>query len=210
MPGGYTDIDDMLATDTRVPVTFKVTSTGLGGALDPGADEVDVGVGARLELPLWLVRNLATRGFVSLHMPACYGDSMRRRLRAGARVEDLRTAGPFYYDVAEALTQVHAAAGSAGIDSGAGPLDATLPAFVAQTFQQRYKELLIKSYAKGDAATNAMELSQRLSAEENALFQASRAAAAAAERWRNSELLSSRPRPVKRKTGAAGLGTAQQ
>lgn len=33
------------------------------------------------------------------------------------------------------------------------------------------QELLIKSYAKGDAATNAMELSQRLSAEENALFQ---------------------------------------
>lgn len=28
MPGGYTDIDAMLATDTRVPVTFKVTSTG--------------------------------------------------------------------------------------------------------------------------------------------------------------------------------------
>jgi hypothetical protein len=33
---------------------------------------------------------------------------MRRRLRAGAQTEDLRTAGPFYYDVAEALVRVGA------------------------------------------------------------------------------------------------------
>ena len=38
-------------------------------------------------------------------------------------------------------------------------------------------------------------------------MQASRAAAAATERWRNSEQLSSRPRPVKRKPGAAGLAS---
>lgn len=31
---------------------------------------------------------------------------MRRRLRAGAQGEDLRSAGPFYYDVAEGLVQV--------------------------------------------------------------------------------------------------------
>lgn len=35
----------------------------------------------------------------------------------------------------------------------------------------RMQELLIKGYARGDAATNAVELSQRLSMEENALFQ---------------------------------------
>lgn len=34
--------------------------------MDPGADEDDVAVGTRLELPLWLVHNLAVRGFVSL------------------------------------------------------------------------------------------------------------------------------------------------
>jgi hypothetical protein len=33
------------------------------------------------------------------------------------------------------------------------------------------QELLIKGYARGDAATNSVELSQRLSMEENALFQ---------------------------------------
>ena len=38
--------------------------------------------------------------------PSCYGEAMRRRLRAGAQGEDLRSAGPFYYDVAEGLVQV--------------------------------------------------------------------------------------------------------
>lgn len=51
--------------------------------------------------------------------PACYGDSMRRRLRAGAKVEDLRTAGPFYYDVAEALVQVPCCCASGVAHAGA-------------------------------------------------------------------------------------------
>ena len=41
-------------------------AAGLGRALDPGADEDDVVAGTRLELPLWMVRNMAKRGFVSL------------------------------------------------------------------------------------------------------------------------------------------------
>jgi hypothetical protein len=41
-------------------------AAGLGRALDPGADEDDVAAGTRLELPLWMVHNLAVRGFVSL------------------------------------------------------------------------------------------------------------------------------------------------
>ena len=41
-------------------------AAGLGRALDPGADEDDVAGGTRLELPLWMVHNLAVRGFVSL------------------------------------------------------------------------------------------------------------------------------------------------
>lgn len=38
-----------------------------------------------------------------------------------------------------AVWQVHSEAASVNIASGAGPLEDSLPAFVAQTFQERYK-----------------------------------------------------------------------
>lgn len=35
--------------------------------------------------------------------------------------------------------QVHAASAAAGVETGSGPLEVSLPGFVAQTFQERYK-----------------------------------------------------------------------
>ena len=39
---------------------------GVGRALDPGADTDDVAAGTRLDLPLWLLRNIANRNMVEL------------------------------------------------------------------------------------------------------------------------------------------------
>ncbi len=75
--------------------------------------------------------------------PGFYGERMRRRLRAGAAVEDLRACCPYYYAVAGQLVAAHAIASAAGADSGAGPLDDSLPAFAMQTFQTRYKVCLL-------------------------------------------------------------------
>jgi hypothetical protein len=35
--------------------------------------------------------------------------------------------------------QVHAAAAAAGVETSSGPLEDSLPSFVAQTFQERYR-----------------------------------------------------------------------
>ena len=34
---------------------------------------------------------------------------------------------------------MHAAAAAAGVETGSGPLEDSLPSFVAQTFQERYR-----------------------------------------------------------------------
>ena len=44
---------------------------GLGRALDPASDAEDVASGADVDLPLWMIRNLAARQMVTLrHVPA--------------------------------------------------------------------------------------------------------------------------------------------
>jgi hypothetical protein len=37
------------------------------------------------------------------------------------------------------LEQVHSAAAATGVETGSGPLEDSLPSFIAQTFQERYK-----------------------------------------------------------------------
>ena len=53
-----------------------VRSSGLGRALDPASDAQDVAQGADVDLPLWMIQNLAARQMVTLRW--CPAPALRR------------------------------------------------------------------------------------------------------------------------------------
>ena len=102
----YFDIDDILATNQKMPCQFDQAAIGLG-FIDPSSDDRDVPVGAKLELPLWLARALAIRRrpFVVVELPVAYRTTYRDILSADANVVDLHKLGPFFYDVGMKLLE---------------------------------------------------------------------------------------------------------
>ena len=63
-------------------------------------------------------------------LPVFYGNKMRRKMKAGAGCEDLRVRCPHYYRVATALHAAMVATLTA---------DEDFPAFILNTFRNRYK-----------------------------------------------------------------------
>ena len=59
-PLNFFDVDDILASQGRVPCAFNVTAYRLG-YLNPKSDGEHIETGTKLELPLWLGRSLAGR-----------------------------------------------------------------------------------------------------------------------------------------------------
>ncbi len=56
----YFDLDALLAEEELVPCMFLTDAVGLG-CLNAGSADDDVAKDTRLEMPLWLCRDLATR-----------------------------------------------------------------------------------------------------------------------------------------------------
>lgn len=97
----YFSIDDILASQDRVPCKFEVTVKGLG-YLDASGGSEDIPTGTSLELPCWLAKPLCStrRGHtVSAQLPVTYKDKYREILQADAAVVDLQKLGPFFYDL---------------------------------------------------------------------------------------------------------------
>jgi GINS complex subunit 3 len=170
----YYDLDAIAAEEATVPAMLPAGATGVGAILDPSADAPDLPPGAALELPLWLAPAMARRQMARVGLPPAFGDRMRRRLRAGPGVEDLRARCPHFYAVA---ARAHAAMEAAGTG------DDSLPPFIAATFVGRYRELLTRAPVL-ESATEASRVAAKLTVEEAALFHAAEAAAAAHDRWR--------------------------
>lgn len=182
----YTDVEAILADETLIPVTWRTSSRGLGRALDPGADSDDIINGTQLDLPLWMIREVAKRHMVDLHLPGFFGHLMERRLRAGAAVEDLAGRCPHFYDVAQEMATLL-------------PGVSNLPQLAASTFRIRYRDLLMQGLTRGEGTVASNAIQQRLSTEEAILFQAARVSVLEADRWNSSDVLSVHSRAPKRK-----------
>lgn len=92
MQGSYWDLDDLLATNERVPCRAEVTGRGLGWLeLGARAKRSDLPLGTEMELPWWLATSLP--GYVSLLLPAAY----RRTYRAHLIADPTTLALPAYY-----------------------------------------------------------------------------------------------------------------
>ncbi|KAK9768103.1 DNA replication protein [Basidiobolus ranarum] len=92
----YYDIDAILAEQQRLPLIFKIHAEGLG-YLD-GSEEPDLPENTRIELPFWLVKQLAQhREWFEVEIPKCYGSKVRSSLRACSTNVNFHTLNPYYY-----------------------------------------------------------------------------------------------------------------
>ena len=95
----YFDIDDIIATQGRIASKLEVQIYNLG-FLDPSSEGKDLQAGAKLELPLWLAKELCNRRrrVVTVDIPKAYKDSYREIFKADASVVDLHRLGPYFYE----------------------------------------------------------------------------------------------------------------
>ncbi|EDO34905.1 predicted protein [Nematostella vectensis] len=100
----YFDLDDVLATQERIPCKLEVQIYNLG-FLDPSSEGDHLHSGSKLELPLWLARELCSRRrkIVSVEIPKGYKESYREILKADANVVDLHRLGPYFYEIGTKL-----------------------------------------------------------------------------------------------------------
>ncbi len=94
----YFSIDDILASQQKVPVQFESTVYRLG-FLNPSANEEHLETGLKMELPFWLAKVLEKRQIVSVALPKEYRRGQREILRADAAVVDLYKLGPYFYSM---------------------------------------------------------------------------------------------------------------
>ncbi|KAK9874068.1 hypothetical protein WA026_002424 [Henosepilachna vigintioctopunctata] len=96
----YFSIDDILASQERIPCTFSVNVQKLGN-LNPSSEETDLKAGTALELPLWLVQDLSTgrQPVVIPELPKVYKEGYREILKADASAVDLHKFNLYYFEL---------------------------------------------------------------------------------------------------------------
>ncbi|GBG84146.1 hypothetical protein CBR_g38120 [Chara braunii] len=164
----YYDVEAILAEDERVPVTFTTGATGVGRALDPSCDDNDLKRGTKVDLPFWMTPMLAARNMITVGIPACFDNRVRKEVQADAGCVDMRQRCSYFYDLGSRLTNM--------------VRDPTLGQFILLAFGARYKELLCKAHnASDEEVTRCMKT---LSQEELDVFQAGRDSMLEFNRWR--------------------------
>ena len=189
----YYNIDSIMADEVMVPCALSYGCTGVGTVVDPSSDANDLAPGIKIELPLWMVPVMARRGLTQVGLPPFYGDTMRRKLRAGAGCEDLHRC-PYFYTAALRVHSAMQATGSA---------DETFPQFMATTFLGRYRDLLTKA-PEVDCDAEVSAVQGKLTREEKELFNNALLAAAAHDRYRLNKVVGTGAgggRSLKRKFG---------
>ena len=96
----YFSLDDILASQERIPLTIKQDLPQLG-FLDSQShyqnDPTILTNGTKLELPLWMAKSLKAQGRAKLDLPQTWGMNQRNIITADANVLDLHKYGPFFY-----------------------------------------------------------------------------------------------------------------
>ena len=96
----YFNIDDILASQQRVPVHFEMPVYRLG-FLNQSLNEEHLQPGLKMEIPFWLAKVLGSRKrqILNAHLPKCYRELQRDILSADANVVDLHKLQPYYYSM---------------------------------------------------------------------------------------------------------------
>ena len=98
--GDYFSIDDILASQEKVPCLLELPLIRLG-YLDPTSESEHIARGSKLDFPIWLASALKNQRtpVVSVDLPKYYKDAYREILAADAQVVDLHKLGPYFYSV---------------------------------------------------------------------------------------------------------------
>ncbi|RXG65154.1 DNA replication complex GINS protein PSF3, partial [Armadillidium vulgare] len=126
----YFTIEDILATQERIPCKFELPVYNLG-YLDQSGGSNDILPGTKLELPCWMSRALCSskRHIVSAQLPLT-SKKIQEILKADPNVVDLHKLGPYFYEVGQHLLPL------AGKDSG------QLALLLAQTLRERLRKIM--------------------------------------------------------------------
>ncbi len=172
----YLDIDDILASEQKVPVEFVTTVHRLG-FLNSSSTEENLNEGLKMELPFWLAKKLATRTsnrlpIVSIDLPSCYNRRHRDILSADANVVDLHGKQPYYYSLGLKLVQCN------HLES----MDLTQS--LLETFLNRFRKIM--DHSQNSFQTDTHSMTSRLDETEKGLFKVSQDSANKMEKWGKS------------------------
>ena len=97
--GHYFSMSDILATQSRVPLTTKVELGQLGFLQSGGGDSGSaLPAGQKLELPFWMVWALKGKGRVEVGVPKAWTAGQMDVIAADPTVVDLQRLGPHFYE----------------------------------------------------------------------------------------------------------------
>ena len=193
----YFSIDDILASQQRVPCTFELPVYRLG-YLNPNSTDEHLEVGTKMDLPFWLARALCSRRrkIVAVEPPKAYREAQREIINADASVVDLQKLGPYYYSLGmkllcfEEIERAALAISLLEVSKGfllllllvlvcLQVLDMT--AWVLQTFLRRFRGIMDSSQHAFRQDINTM--CSRLDEQERELFHIGQLAVTELENW---------------------------
>lgn len=166
----YFSIDDILASQQKVPVQLETPVYNLG-FLNPSANEKNLEPGLKMELPFWLTKVLGSRKrqIVKVELPKQYRRSQREILSADAKVVDLYKMGPYYYGMGvKLLCFDHLECRD-------------LSRCLLETFLNRFRQLMDNAQNASDADTYS--LTSKLDEVERVLFHLGKCATWQMEEW---------------------------
>ncbi|XP_054155846.1 DNA replication complex GINS protein PSF3-like [Oppia nitens] len=183
----YFDIDDIVANSQRVLCTFQKTIGGIGPLVDPNSDQSDIDAGTKLELPLWLARELYTEGLIDITVPKGYNRTYREIFEADANCVDLHKLCPQYYRFGQHLARLN-------LDESED-----IAASLVDTYHQRYHRLVnysLSASGSSSAAAGAETLAnvelhnfcQQLDNDERQQFDCGKQAMDQMKEWHNRSL----------------------
>nr|CAD7408558.1 unnamed protein product [Timema cristinae]CAD7426426.1 unnamed protein product [Timema monikensis] len=167
----YFSIDDILATQERLPCKFQMKVHRLG-FLDPSSESEDIAEGTSIELPYWLARSLCSqrRQIVTVEIPKIYKEAYREILKADPCVVDLHKLEIYFYEFGSYLARLN--------HQDSQPIGAML----VQTFKDRFRQVM--DWAQNSGADPL--IAQRLDALERQLFSEGRQSRARLNCWLNT------------------------
>ncbi|KAI8759334.1 DNA replication complex GINS protein PSF3 [Biomphalaria glabrata] len=178
-PDSYFSLDDILASQEKVPCTFNTQVSNMG-YMDQSTTDTNIVSGTKLELPFWLAKSLdrGSRSIINIDTPKNYKEVYRQIFTADPNVVDLHKLGPYFYLFGGKLISLHL------------PDNDDIASVLLKTFQGRFRRIM-----DGSQNTLNVDLTSQVSLldeQERLLFSAGQQGLHDFQKWetRESEKLS--------------------
>ncbi|KAE8753262.1 hypothetical protein FOCC_FOCC000185 [Frankliniella occidentalis] len=127
----YFSIQDILATQEKVPCKFEMQVKHLG-FLDPGSDKRDIEIGTSIELPLWMasVLNSQRPSIAEVGLPKIFKEAYRDIMKADPCVVDLHKLAQYFYEFGMCLCMLKHRESS------------EISSVLVESFKQRFRQIL--------------------------------------------------------------------